>query len=367
MTLLVLYLLLAIGVSFVCSLCEATLLSLTASDAEVLAKTGSRAGEALKRLKASIDRPLAAILTLNTISHTVGAAGVGAQSIVVFGEAWVGATSAVLTLLILFVSEIVPKTIGATYARPLATVVTWTILGMIWITYPVVVVLDWVSRLLRGSAAHGALSREQIEVIAELARGGGSIEDVESAVIRNMLGLSRTTVDEVMTPRTVLFTLSADATAAGALEEAGLLRFSRIPVTGDGPDDVLGLVLKHDIHRAVIEGAPERRIGEMLRPMKVVPEQATLLRVLEQFGQGREHIFLVVDEYGGTSGVVTLEDVFESILGDEIVDETDPAADMRVLASRSRAAVRRDGVAGESTPELRSAERAPGEEPSDII
>ncbi len=335
MTLLILYLALAIGVSFVCSLCEAVLLTLTVSDAEVLRREGSSAGLRLREFKREIDRPLAAILTLNTISHTIGAAGVGAQSILVFGNAWLGLSSALLTLLILVVSEIIPKTIGATKARVLATPATWTILFMMWLTYPAVIALDAISRALRGKKHPEHLSREQIAIVAEMARSGGALRKVESDLLMNMLLLENTRVKDVMTPRTVLRTLPSETTAEGALNHPDALHFSRIPITGKDNDDVRGFVLKHDVHRAIIEGRRTETLDSMLRPIRAVPESANLVAVMEQFAETSDHVFHVVDEYGGTAGLITLEDVFEEILGAEIVDETDPVVDMRELVEKN--------------------------------
>lgn len=334
MTLLLLYLALAVGVSFLCSLCEAALLTLTVSDAEVLAKSGSRAGAMLRAMKTHIDRPLAAILTLNTIANTFGAAGVGAQAAHVFGSGWVGLTSAALTLTILVCSEIIPKTIGANYARPLAAPTAWLVTLMIWGTWPIVILLNLISRAFKRSASEDPLTREQIEVIAEMARTGGALHSAESKLLTNMLRLQQIRVEDVMTPRTVVFMLPGTLTARGALDEHAPIRFSRIPVTGENPDDVLGIVLRNDIHAAVLRGNPESRLDAMLRPIRAVPERATLLHVMEQFAETGHHLFLVVDEYGGTAGVISLEDVLESILGAEIVDETDPVPDMRQLAAQ---------------------------------
>ena len=333
MTLLLIYLALAIGVSFLCSMTEAVLLTLTPSDAEVFDRKGRGGGKTLRKMKQEIDRPLAAILTLNTISHTIGAAGVGAQSIVVFGEAWIGLVSAILTLLILVVSEIIPKTIGATYARALASPSIAVIVWMIWLTYPIVIALNGLSKLLRGSGNHDhGMSREQLEVMASMARQGGSLRADEHAIITNMLQLAERRVDQVMTPRTVVVMVPADAGARAALDLPGVNRFSRLPVMGDGPDDIRGVVLKQDLFGAVLDDEPGKRIDTMLRRLRPVPEQASLAQVLQQFAKTGHHIFLVVDEYGGTAGVVTLEDVLEEILGSEIVDETDLVADMRQLA-----------------------------------
>lgn len=334
MTLLFFYLGLALGVSFLCSLCEAVLLTLTVSDAEIMTKAGKRVGPTLRKMKDSIDRPLAAILTLNTVSHTVGAAGVGAQAIIVFGEASIGLVSGVLTLLILVTSEIIPKTIGANFARPLATPTTWVIRAMIWTTYPLVILLNFISKLLPGRSPHGMLAREQIEVMAEIGRTGGGLDPAESQIITNMLRLRELRVADVLTPRKVLHTLSRGTTVREAYDKHRPLRFTRIPVTGEGIDDILGFVLRQDLYRAILEGTPDKPVEELVRPMRAVPENASLLAVMQQFGSHGQHCFLVVDEYGGTAGVVSLEDVIESILGSEIVDETDPVADMRALATR---------------------------------
>lgn len=335
MALLVFYLVLAIGVSFLCSLCEAVLLTLDVSDAEVMIERGSRkSGARLREMKQQIDRPLAAILTLNTISHTVGAAGVGAQSAVIFGDAWVGVTSAVLTLLILVASEIIPKTLGATHPRLLAGVSITLITWMIWLTWPIVLSLNAMSRVMRGGAAHGSMSREQIRAIAEMARAGGVLDASEHAIIASVLRLSVTRVEAVMTPRTVIEHLHVDESAAAAIERPAAARFSRLPVFGDGPDDVRGVVLKHDLFRAVVDARGEEPVGGMLRTLHPVPETATLADVMDRFRETGHHMFYVVDEYGGTAGIVTMEDVFESILGREITDETDLVADMQALARR---------------------------------
>lgn len=331
--LLVFYLVLAVGVSFLCSLCEAALLTLSAADAEALAERNERAGERLKRMKASIDRPLAAILTLNTISHTVGAAGVGAQAALVFGG-WVGVTSAVLTLLILVVSEIIPKTIGAVHARRLAAPAVWMIAQMIWISYPVVVSLEVIGRLFKGGGHGGVPTRREIEIMAELARSGGAIDLSESLVIRNLLRLREKKVSEVMTPRTVVFMLPASMTVAEAMREHPKMVFSRIPLIGESVDDVKGFALRAEILLRAATGEWDVELGSLARSIEVVPESASLVTAMRRFGESGQQLFLVVDEHGGTEGVVTLEDVLETVLGTEIVDEWDPAPDMREVARK---------------------------------
>lgn len=334
--LLVFYLVLAVGVSFLCSLCEAVLLTLTASDAEALSQRNAKAGRRLKAMKQSIDRPLGAILTLNTISHTVGAAGVGAQAAIVF-NGWVGLTSAVLTLLILVLSEIIPKTIGAVHAKRLAPVGVIMIDWMIWVSYPVVLALEVIGRLFKSGGHGGAPTRQEIEILAELARSGGAIDQAESKIIQNLLSLRGVKARDVMTPRTVVFMLPGSMSVGEALSENPKMAFSRIPIKGETVDDVVGMVLRTDMYEAIASGRTALSLSDLKRDLAVVPESASLLDVLRRFGETGEHIFLVVDEYGGTDGVLTLEDVLETILGSEIVDETDQAVDMRDLAMRESA------------------------------
>ncbi len=333
MLLLFFYLALALGVSFICSLCEASLLSVSTTHATIMKREGKRAGKLLLTMKEHIDRPLAAILTLNTASHTIGAAGVGAESLKVFASVPVAVTSALLTLAILIFSEIIPKTIGAVYCRPLATPVTYMVQAMIWGTYPIIRGLDAMSRLIKRGAGGEGYTREQIAVVAELGRAEGALRGVESRIIQNLLRLNQIQVEDVMTPRTVVFMLQKDTTVDDVLEEEQFGQFSRIPIYDDSPDDMIGVVIKSDIYEASRNGNGDTPVSALVRPMHAVPETAPLLRVLEEFGRLGHHIFLVVDEYGGTSGIVTLEDVFESVIGSEIVDETDLVADLRRLAS----------------------------------
>jgi len=332
-TLLVGYLLLALGVSFLCSLTESGLLSLSRSRVAALVKSGRRCGRILKRMKANIDRPLAAILTLNTVAHTIGAAGVGAEAYVVFGSGWVAMTSVVLTVLILVFSEIIPKTLGVVYAGRLAPFTAYTITGMIYLSYPLVIVFHSLSRLL-GQRHAQKLTREEFAVIAELGQTEGALEKKEYRIIRNLLRLGHVRVREVMTPRTVVFMLQKDLTVQQVTDEHSPLRFARIPAYGDGPDDIVGVVLRHTIHEVSLAGQGADTMAKIAEPVHVVPEHAPLDGVLDEFVKRRQQLFLVIDEHGGTAGIITLEDVIESMLGAEIVDETDQVPDMRQLAGR---------------------------------
>jgi CBS domain containing-hemolysin-like protein len=331
--LLVFYLLLALGVSFLCSLTESGLLSLSRSRIAALVKDRRPSGPMLERMKDNIERPLAAILTLNTVAHTIGAAGVGAEAYVIFGSGWVAVTSAVLTVLILVFSEIIPKTLGVVYAGRLAPFTAYTITGMIYLTYPLVVAFQAFSGLL-AKRHQQKLTREEFTMIAELGQTEGALREDEYRVIRNVLRLRRVRVRDVMTPRTVVFMLHKDLTVQQAMDEHGPLRFARMPAYGEGPDDVVGIIFRHALNTAVQEGRGESPLHEVAGPIHAVPQDAALDRVLDEFIKRKEQFFLAVDEYGGTAGIITLEDAIETLLGAEIVDETDQAVDMRAVAGR---------------------------------
>ncbi len=334
MVLLLTYLFVALTISFLCSLLEAALLSVPRSHIAVLVEQGSRAGERLRRMKDDVDRPLAAILTLNTFAHTLGAAGVGAEATLLWGDASVGAVSIVVTLIILIFSEIIPKTLGAVHAKALAPFTAWAIGLLIVLLRPFVAVCDWVSKLLsRRAPSAPTISRDEVRSLASLAMEEGAIDHDEARVIRNLIALRETTVEQVMTPRTVMFTLRADQTVEDALS-GELPRFARIPVVGASLDDTRGIVRRQQLFHALNEGRSETKLGDLVAPVHAVPEQAKLSAVLAEFLRRREHLFLVVDEYGGTAGIVTLEDIMETLLGVEIVDETDAVADMQQLAKQ---------------------------------
>lgn len=329
--LLAFYLLLALGVSFLCSMTESGLLSIPRSHIVALSKMGRRSGALLQAMKENIDRPLAGILTLNTVAHTVGAAGVGAQSLLVFGNEWVAASSAILTLLILVFSEIIPKTVGVVYAGPLAPFTAYTVSGMIVLTYPLVIAFQAVSRAIAGGH-EPRLTREEFALMAEIGQTEGALHEEEYNVIHNLLGLRRVRVHQVMTPRTVSFMLPESATVAAVMDEHGPLRFARIPVYGKDKDDPTGFVLRHTVYEAYRSGEGAKKLAEIKLPLHAVPETATVHSILNQFVARSEQMFLVVDEHGGTAGLVTLEDAIETLLGKEIVDETDSVTDMRKLA-----------------------------------
>ncbi len=327
------YLAMAIGVSFLCSMLEAGLLSLPRSYVATLKATGSKTGERLTTIKGNLDRALAAILTLNTIAHTVGAAGVGAQVLVIFGSEWVAIGSAIVTLLILVFSEIIPKSFGAAYARPLAPFTAWTLQVMMWVLTPVLIPLNWISKWF-GGGHHAPMSREEVASVAELGLSDGALDFEESRVIRNLLSLSQMPVKDVMTPRPVVFALPETMTVAEVVAEHGRLRFSRIPIYNGDVDHITGKVTRHNILHAHTDGDTHLTLKQLSREMSVVPAAARLDQVMDRFIREQRHAMLVVDEFGGTAGLITLEDCIETLLGVEIVDETDSAEDMREFARR---------------------------------
>ncbi len=327
-----LYLALALGVSFLCSLLEAGLLSLPRSHVELLVQQGKRSGRLLRAMKQNLDRPLAAILTLNTIAHTVGAAGVGAQSLVIFGSWAVAWASAIVTLLILVLSEIIPKSLGAAHTKRLAPFTALATQGLIWVTLPLIIPLQWVSRWLNRGAAHGMITRDEVAMTAELGRMAGELRPEESRVIRNLLGLHRVPVEDVMTPRPVMFTLPQTATVAEVVAEHPRLRFSRMPIHSGDADHITGQVTRHKIMAANNEGRGDATLAELASPLMEVGEQTSVADTLERMVERQQHVFRVVDEFGGTAGLVTQEDCIETLLGVEIVDETDSVEDMRDAA-----------------------------------
>ncbi len=332
MDMLIFYAVLAIGVSFLCSLLEAALLSLPASHIAMLVERGSGVGRRLESMKTRIDRPLSAILTLNTVAHTVGAAGVGAEAVYVFGHAAVGPTSAVMTFLILVLSEIIPKTLGAMYSKSLAAFTSLAVLALIFVTYPLVVMMQAINRLLGTRADPDTVSRGELWGAIRLARQAGALNPREYQIVGNLMFLDRVTLADVLTPRTVVFALPEEMTVAQVFEQHPALRFSRIPVYRGSLDDVTGYVARFELNESYRSGKSATTLAELIRPIRAIPEQASVASALGEMLRGKEHLALVVDEYGGFEGIVTLEDLIETLLGLEITDETDTAVDLQAFA-----------------------------------
>jgi CBS domain containing-hemolysin-like protein len=332
MTLLLLYVSLALIFSFFCSIAEAVLLSVTPAYIATLEGEGRRSGILLRRFKENIDHPLAAILTLNTIAHTIGAAGAGAQAAAVFGSQWVGLASVVLTLLILFLSEIIPKTIGAVHWRLLAPVLAAPLEWLIRILYPLVVLSEGLTRLISREKGAAVFERDELSAMADLGVESGELRQDESKVLKNLMRLRYLTLEDVMTPRTVVFALPDTMTVAEVVSRHPDIAFSRLPLYGEGLDDISGFVLKNDVLLAHARGEKDRPLQTLQREIAALSEDTPLPDALGILLNRRQHILLVRDPYGGTAGLATLEDILETLLGLEIVDEADRTVDMRALA-----------------------------------
>lgn len=333
--LLVVYVLLALVFSFLCSVAEAVLLSITPSFIAGLEEHKPKRAARLKRLKQEkVDQSLAAILTLNTIAHTVGAIGSGSKATLVFGSAWFGVFSAVMTLMILFLSEIIPKTLGAVYWRHLTAPVAFFVQGLILSLYPLIWMSEGLTRLIsRKDDAH-IISREELVAMAGLGETAGEINESESRIINNLFKLGSLEAADIMTPRTVIAAFPQDITVAKALESEQHMPFSRLPVFGKDIDDIRGFILKDELLLSKARGQGEVRLEELRRDIPVVNGELKLSGLLDLLLDNRQHIALVSDIYGGTKGLVTLEDVVETLLGLEIVDELDKVEDMRALARK---------------------------------
>ena len=334
MFLLLVYLLIAIGFSFLCSIAEAVLLSVTPAYVSLLQKQKKPAARWLAEMKDDINRPLAAILSLNTIAHTVGAAGTGAEAARIFGDAWMGVISGVLTLLILVFSEIIPKSLGARYWRRLAPL---TGLGLRWLVvvfYPLV----QFSALLTRGLAHGpglrGFSREEFAAMAELSEAEGQLEKRELSMMQSLLVAHKKQVRQILTPRPVVFHVPSTMAVGAFLQQHGGETFSRIPLSGDGPEHLTGFVLRSDLLLAGARGEQDKPVADFLRPLPAIHETMSVTAAFRRSLGERAGIMQVIDEHGGFSGILTMEDLVETVLGLEITDEGDKAVDMQKLARR---------------------------------
>jgi CBS domain containing-hemolysin-like protein len=337
MTLLITYAVLSIVFSFVCSILEAVLLCITPTFISVNKKEGKRFASKLEGMKKDIDKPLIAILTLNTVAHTVGAIMVGTEAKQVFNDDGNGVfvISAVMTILILVASEIIPKTIGATHWKKLAPASAMILSGMILFFKWTGVI--WILQLftkLFGKGAHGesVLSREDFSAMADIAKEEGVFEESESKVIKNLLNFKSILAQDIMTPRTVMKIADDQISIKNFYEANKTLRFSRIPIYQGKPDNIIGYVLKDDVYKQLAEDQDKMVLSELKRKILVVNRTIPIPDLFEKFIAEKEHIALVVDQYGSVSGTVTMEDVIETLLGLEIMDESDTDADMQQLA-----------------------------------
>lgn len=311
---------------------EAVLLSTPISFLLAKKEEGNVWANSFMQLKKKIDKPLAAILSLNTVAHTIGAAGVGAQAVKIFGEMYFGIISAILTILILLFSEIIPKTIGARYTKSLARISYYFIKTMIVITYPLVILASFVTRLFANRKRKQTTSREEIAALASLGAGEGLFSDKEFIIIQNILKLKNVKVAEIMTPRVVVSVASEDLPLAEFLKNKEYLKFSRIPVFSGKLENITGYVIRQNVLEKLAEDKHNLKLKEIKRDIVIVPSSMAIFSLWEKLLERKEHIALIVDEYGGIDGIVTMEDIIETLLGLEILDEKDTITDMQKFA-----------------------------------
>ncbi|WP_420590189.1 CNNM domain-containing protein [Bacterioplanoides sp.] len=331
MTLLIIYLSIAIGVSFLCSILEAVLLSITPSYNQKLLLENPGAGQKIAKVRDNLDQSLSSILILNTFAHTMGAAGVGAQAIQVFGKQWETAIAVALTLAILYFSEIIPKTLGATFWKQLATPAAYIISWLVKLVYPLVWLSTRLTKLFSDNKEN-EITREEIIALASLSHKDGNLFAQENEYLSNLLSLREIKTEQILTPRSVVHMLPADMTISAALDDPDTQQFTRIPVYQGNTDTILGKVIRADLYRAERQGKGQSPLTELIKPMVSVSEKMSVQSLLDVFIKKRKHLCLVTDEFGQTAGVVSLEDAIETLLGREIIDETDQVEDMQALA-----------------------------------
>lgn len=345
MTAILLYLFGALAVSFLCSVLEAVLLSTPVSFISMKENQGAPGASLLMKYKTNVDRPVAAILTLNTVAHTIGAAGVGSESVKVFGEAYFGIISAILTLLILVFSEIIPKTIGASYWRVLAIPSAKVIRVMIVVTYPLVWLSELLTRCFSPRIQPLTVSREEVAAMVNVGTDEGVIASEENRVIQNFLKLSGVSAREIMTPFVVVASVPRATTMREFYADGALSAFSRVPVYDTDREFIVGYVRRVEVLEMLSRDRFDMPVGEILRPVLMFGEEVRVFDVWRRMLQEKEHISVITDEYGCMRGIVTMEDVIETMLGVEIVDECDTVVDLQSLArSRFMAAAEEDGI-----------------------
>ena len=332
MILLFVYLFLALFVSSICSIMESVLLSTPQSFLIVKQEKGNVWAKKFIDFKANIDKPLSAILSLNTVAHTIGAAGVGAQAVKVFGEASFGIVSAVLTILILVFTEIIPKTLGANYWRNLTMITYFTINIMVIITYPLVLMSTVITKTFSRNKNEQTTSREEIAALARIGAYEGIFSEREDKIVQNILRLKNVKVNEIMTPRVVVAVADENQSLNEFLKNKDYLKFSRIPLYTENDENITGYVIRQEVFEKLAEDQHNLKLRDIKRKIVKVPNTMVLFSLWEILLENKEHIALILGEYGGLDGVVTMEDIIETLLGLEIVDEKDTFYDMQKYA-----------------------------------
>ena len=332
LTMLIVYTSLAIGVSFLCSLLEAVLLSMSHSHVSILEKSGSKSGVLWSKLKTDdAVKPLTAILTLKTIAHTMGAAGVGAEVQSIWDESWLTVASVILTIAVLIFSEIIPKTLGSVYWKQLATPSGWILYFLTKVLSPLFIPILWAKKRLP-QPPKTIVTRDELAVLADIGEEEGTLEEDEETVIHNLLKLRDVPVMDIMTPRVVTTAFEESWTIQQVMNDTPILRFSRIPVFGTDIDDLKGFVIRSEILTAASRDEWSLKLSELVKPLEKMKQSDSVDQALELFLARKVQIAAVIDDFGGTSGILTMEDVIETLLGEEIVDELDEVEDMRELA-----------------------------------
>ena len=342
MGLILLYFLGALSLSFLCSVLEAVLLSTPMSYISMRENQGSKTATLMKQYKNNVDRPVGAILSLNTIAHTIGSAGVGAESIKIFGEQYFGLISAILTLLILVFSEIIPKTIGASYWRSLAMPSTRIIRVLILITYPLVLLSELITKVFTPRGNQASMSREEVSAMVDVGTTEGIFRESESKLIKSCIALSGVKARQIMTPSIVVESACQDLTVKD-FQAKQSWSFSRIPVYAGDKDYITGYVLKDAVLKLLSEDQFHVKLSDLKRPILTFREEESVFQIWEKMLEKREHISVIIDEYGGLRGLVTMEDIIETMTGVEIVDEDDVAVDMQALAKEKSRLMMRGG------------------------
>ncbi len=339
LTLLIFYTVLALGVSFLCSILEAVVLSIPNTQVAVWQKDSDRRGVLWTKLKADdAVKPLTAILTLNTIAHTMGAAGVGSEVNKEFGNEYLTIASIILTLAVLFLSEIIPKTLGTAYWKQLSLFTGVVLNSIVLVLFFIIAPIQWMKKVLP-SADGQLVTRDDLAALADLGEEEGALMEDEETVIHNLLRLREIPIADVMTPRVVVTALRQGMTVRDVLDEFPVLRFSRMPVYVESIDDIQGVVIRSELLVAASRDEWERTIDEFMKPVEFLTTTQSVDAALDVLLERRQQFAVVQDEFGGTSGILTMEDVLETLLGEEIVDELDEVDDMRELAREQASSI----------------------------
>lgn len=332
---LILYLSLALVISFICSLLESIILSISPSYVVIQLEKKRKFAKLLQSFKKDIEKPLIAILTLNTFANTIGAAGVGVSAQELWGDEYITLVSIVVTILILIISEIIPKTIGATYWQKLAPTATYLLKFLYIFLYPFVWILQFITHFLKKNKSKQEMSKYDIAIMSDLGVQEGILNLNESNIIKNLLQFSEITAEDIMTPRTVVNTADENSTIKNLYDRGSAKHFSRIPIYNDNKDNITGYVLKDDILLRIIEGKGEEKLTICKRKVTKVPESMPIPQLYQILMEKKEHIAIAIDEHNGFAGLVSMEDIIETILGIEITDENDFIEDMQKFARKN--------------------------------